>query len=87
MDDEWNMEIPKIRSGYLSKKAYEKGFSKDTCKSKYTMHPENDKIYHDVKEVYWWIGTKRDIVSYDPKFLICSQVKVKHQKSQDCCNN
>ena len=55
------MEIPKIRSRYMSKKAYEKGFSKDICKSKYTMHPENDKIYHDVKEVYWWIRTKRDI--------------------------
>ena len=50
LDDEWNMEIPKIRSRYLSKKAYEKGFSKDTCKSKYTRHPGIDKIYHDIQE-------------------------------------
>ena len=60
-DDEWNMEIPKIRSRYLSMEIYEKGFSKETCKSKYTMHPESDRIYHDVKEVYRWIRTKRDI--------------------------
>ncbi|GKA50413.1 putative reverse transcriptase domain-containing protein [Tanacetum coccineum] len=33
-------------------------------KSKYSVHPEADKMYYDVIDKYWWSGMKKDIVVY-----------------------
>ncbi|GJT80422.1 putative reverse transcriptase domain-containing protein [Tanacetum coccineum] len=33
-------------------------------KSKYYVHPKADKIYYDLRDMYWWPGMKRDIVFY-----------------------
>ncbi|GKD08941.1 putative reverse transcriptase domain-containing protein [Tanacetum coccineum] len=33
-------------------------------KSKYSMHPRADKMYHDLHDMYWWPGMKRDIATY-----------------------
>ncbi|GKB57161.1 reverse transcriptase domain-containing protein [Tanacetum coccineum] len=33
-------------------------------KSKYSMHPRADKMYHDLRDMYWWSGMKRDIATY-----------------------
>ena len=27
----------------------------------YTMHPGSTMMYHDLREVYWWINMKREI--------------------------
>ena len=29
--------------------------------STYAMHPGSTKMYHNIKEHYWWKGMKRDI--------------------------
>ncbi|KAD4981942.1 hypothetical protein E3N88_18613 [Mikania micrantha] len=52
----------------------------DAHKSKYSIHPGADKMYHDLKELYWWPGMKRDIATYVGKCLTCSKVKAEHQK-------
>ena len=44
-----------------------------------TMHPKGNKMYHDLKQYYWWRGMKKDIVEYVFKCLTCHQVKAKHQ--------
>ncbi|KAI3805483.1 hypothetical protein L1987_27905 [Smallanthus sonchifolius] len=49
-------------------------------KSKYSIHPGNDKMYLDLKDKYWWPGMKKDITTYVGKCLTCSKVKAKHQK-------
>ncbi|GJR37836.1 putative reverse transcriptase domain-containing protein [Tanacetum coccineum] len=30
-------------------------------KTRYSMHPGADKMYHDLRDMYWWSGMKRDI--------------------------
>nr|GEX07877.1 putative reverse transcriptase domain-containing protein [Tanacetum cinerariifolium] len=37
----------------------------DAHKSKYSMHPEADKIYYDLRDRYWWRRMKKDIVEYE----------------------
>ncbi|GJT02241.1 putative reverse transcriptase domain-containing protein [Tanacetum coccineum] len=49
-------------------------------KSKYSMHPGADKMYHDLRHMYWWPRMKRDIAIYVSKCLTCAKVKVEHQR-------
>ncbi|GJY38077.1 putative reverse transcriptase domain-containing protein [Tanacetum coccineum] len=48
--------------------------------SRYSIHPGADKIYHDLRYLYWWPGMKRDIAEYVSKCLTCSKIKAEHQK-------
>ncbi|GJR44956.1 putative reverse transcriptase domain-containing protein [Tanacetum coccineum] len=36
----------------------------EAYKSKYSVHPGVDKMYHDLRDMYWWPGMKRDIATY-----------------------
>ncbi|GJS75092.1 putative reverse transcriptase domain-containing protein [Tanacetum coccineum] len=45
-------------------------------KTKYSVHPGADKMYHDLRDMYWWSGMKRDIATYVSKCLTCSKVPV-----------
>ncbi|GJZ19501.1 reverse transcriptase domain-containing protein [Tanacetum coccineum] len=49
-------------------------------KSKYFVHPGADKMYYDLRDMYWWPGMKRDIATYVSKCLTCSKVKAEHQR-------
>nr|GFA49031.1 putative reverse transcriptase domain-containing protein [Tanacetum cinerariifolium] len=49
-------------------------------KSKYSIHPGSDKMYQDMKKLYWWPNIKADIASYVSKCLTCVKVKAKHQR-------
>ncbi|GKE92306.1 putative reverse transcriptase domain-containing protein, partial [Tanacetum coccineum] len=48
--------------------------------SKYSVHPGSDKMYQDIKKLYWWPNMKADITTYVSKFLTCLKVKAEHQK-------
>ena len=48
--------------------------------SAYAMHPGSTKMYHTLKEHYWWKGMKKDITEFVSRYLTCWQVKSKHQK-------
>ncbi|GJS15174.1 putative reverse transcriptase domain-containing protein [Tanacetum coccineum] len=47
---------------------------------KYSVHPGADKMYYDLRDIYWWPGMKKDIALYVSKCLTCSKVKAEHQK-------
>ncbi|GKA35128.1 putative reverse transcriptase domain-containing protein [Tanacetum coccineum] len=49
-------------------------------KSKYSIHSGSDKMYQDMKKLYWWPNMKADITTYVSKCLTCAKVKVEHQK-------
>ncbi|GKB30855.1 putative reverse transcriptase domain-containing protein [Tanacetum coccineum] len=36
-------------------------------KSKYSVHPGADKMYYDLRDMYWWPGMKKDIAMYQPE--------------------
>ncbi|GJZ59376.1 putative reverse transcriptase domain-containing protein [Tanacetum coccineum] len=52
----------------------------ESHKSKYSFHPGSDKMYQDMKQLYWWPNMKADIATYVSKCLTCSKVKDEHQK-------
>ncbi|GJS01418.1 putative reverse transcriptase domain-containing protein [Tanacetum coccineum] len=49
-------------------------------KSKYSIHPGSDKMYQDLKPLYWWPNMKADIATYVSKCLTCANDKAEHQK-------
>ena len=44
------------------------------------MHPGSTKIYHTIRENYWWSDMKRDIAEFVSRCLVCQQVKAEHRK-------
>ncbi|XP_070005367.1 uncharacterized protein [Nicotiana sylvestris] len=46
--------------------------------SRYSIHPGSTKMYHDLKEVYWWNDMKKNIADFVAKCPNCQQVKVEH---------
>ncbi|GKE16775.1 putative reverse transcriptase domain-containing protein, partial [Tanacetum coccineum] len=48
--------------------------------TRYSVHPEADKMYYDLRGLYWWPEMKKDIAMYVSKCLTCSKVKAEHQK-------
>ncbi|GJW45593.1 putative reverse transcriptase domain-containing protein [Tanacetum coccineum] len=55
----------------------------ESHKSKYFVHPGFDKMYQDMKLLYWWPNMKADIATYVSKCLTCLRVKAEHQKPSD----
>ncbi|GJW67527.1 putative reverse transcriptase domain-containing protein [Tanacetum coccineum] len=52
----------------------------ESHKSKYSIHSGSDKMYQDMKKLYWWPNMKADIATYVSKCLTCAKVKVEHQR-------
>ncbi|GJX06867.1 putative reverse transcriptase domain-containing protein [Tanacetum coccineum] len=52
----------------------------ESHKSKYSIHPGSDKMYQDLKLLYWWPNMKANIATYVSKCLTCAKVKAEHQK-------
>ncbi|GJX37575.1 putative reverse transcriptase domain-containing protein [Tanacetum coccineum] len=52
----------------------------ESHKSKYSIHLGSDKMYQDLKKLYWWPNMKAEIATYVSKCLTCAKVKAQHQK-------
>nr|GEV07915.1 reverse transcriptase domain-containing protein [Tanacetum cinerariifolium] len=55
----------------------------ESHKSNYSIHPGSDKMYQDLKKLYWWPNMKAIIDEYVGKCLTCSRVKTECQKPSD----
>ncbi|GJW79648.1 putative reverse transcriptase domain-containing protein [Tanacetum coccineum] len=53
----------------------------ESHKLKYSIHPGSDKMYQDLKKLYWWPNMKAEIATYVSKCLTCAKVKIEYQKS------
>ncbi|GKE44208.1 putative reverse transcriptase domain-containing protein, partial [Tanacetum coccineum] len=49
-------------------------------KSNNSIHPGSEKMYQDMKKLYWWPNMKADIATYVSKCLTCARVKTEHQR-------
>ncbi|XP_075109217.1 uncharacterized protein LOC142181004 [Nicotiana tabacum] len=47
--------------------------------SRYTIHLGSTKMYHDLKQFYWWEGMKKNVANFVSNCLTCQQVKAEHQ--------
>ncbi|GJY29108.1 putative reverse transcriptase domain-containing protein [Tanacetum coccineum] len=52
----------------------------ESHKSKYSIHSGSEKIYQDMKKLYWWPNMKANIATYVSKCLTCAEVKAEHQR-------
>nr|GEU61748.1 putative reverse transcriptase domain-containing protein [Tanacetum cinerariifolium] len=55
----------------------------ESHKSRYSIHPGSEKMYQDVKKLYWWPNIKADIATYVSKCLTCARVKAEHQRPSE----
>ncbi|GJR43948.1 putative reverse transcriptase domain-containing protein [Tanacetum coccineum] len=46
----------------------------ESHKSKYSIHPGSDKMYHDLKNLHRWPNMKANIAMYVSKYLTCLKV-------------
>ncbi|GJT99897.1 putative reverse transcriptase domain-containing protein [Tanacetum coccineum] len=52
----------------------------ESHKSKYSIYPGSDKMYQDLKKLYWWPNMKAEIATYVSQCLTCAKVKAEYQK-------
>ncbi|GJV48592.1 putative reverse transcriptase domain-containing protein [Tanacetum coccineum] len=52
----------------------------ESHKLKYSIHPGSDKMYQDLKKLYWWPNMKAKIATYISKCLTCAKVEIEYQK-------
>ncbi|XP_016743129.1 uncharacterized protein [Gossypium hirsutum] len=60
------------------KTCYFNGLS-EVHSSPYATHPNGNKIYRDLFELYWWSSLKRVVTDFVAHCLTCQQVKAEHQ--------
>ena len=65
----WVPEMVGLRSEIL----------REAHSSPYSVHPRSTKMYKDLKKYLWWENMKKDVTDHVAKYLICQQVKFKHQ--------
>nr|GFC72600.1 hypothetical protein [Tanacetum cinerariifolium] len=49
--------------------------------SPFLVHSGSTKMYHDLKQHFWWSGMKGDVAMFVSKCLICQRVKIEHQRA------
>ncbi|GKG27558.1 putative reverse transcriptase domain-containing protein [Tanacetum coccineum] len=56
-------------------------------KSRYSVHPGVDKMYYDLRDMYWWPRMKRDIATYVSECLTCAKVNVTPRQGRNARRN
>ena len=48
--------------------------------TKYSTHPGSTKMYHNLKNRFWWNNMKREITTFVSQCMTCQLIKAEHQK-------
>nr|GEX11522.1 reverse transcriptase domain-containing protein [Tanacetum cinerariifolium] len=54
----------------------------ESHKSKYSIHHGSDKIYQDLKKLYWWPNMNAEIATYVNMCLTCAKIKTDGQSER-----
>jgi hypothetical protein len=73
-DAEGRLVVPKKES--LRKKILDEAHA-----SRYSIHPGSTKIYHDLRQQFWWTRMKRETARYVSECDTCRKVKADYMKS------
>ena len=53
---------------------------KEAHYSSYSIHPGGNKMYYDLKKLYWWNNMKKEIAEYVSKCHTCQMINIEHRK-------
>jgi hypothetical protein len=67
--------VPKRES--LNKKILDEAHT-----SRYSIHPRSNKMYHDLRQQFWWTRMKRETTRYVSKCDTCWKVKADYMKPE-----
>nr|GEV17838.1 putative reverse transcriptase domain-containing protein [Tanacetum cinerariifolium] len=70
MDRKWVSLVGGVRTKIMD----------EAHKARYSVHLRADKMYYDLRDMYWWPGTEKEIAIYVSKCLTCAKVKAEHQR-------
>jgi hypothetical protein len=69
----WRLVVP--RKEALKKKILDEGHT-----LRYSIHPGSTKMYHDLRQQFWWTRMKREAARYVSECDTCQKVKVDYMK-------
>ncbi|GJX44560.1 putative reverse transcriptase domain-containing protein [Tanacetum coccineum] len=75
------------RSWYLLVENCRSVIMHESHKSKYSIHPGSEKMYQDVKKLFWWPNMKADIATYVSKCLTWAKFKCRTTKAHQIVYN
>jgi hypothetical protein len=76
----------KDRLVVLNKEALKKTILDEAYMSRYSIHPGGTKMYHDLRETFWWIRMKHETALHVSECDTCRKVKTIYMKREDYCN-
>ncbi|XP_017613519.1 uncharacterized protein LOC108458621 [Gossypium arboreum] len=57
---------------------------REAYSSPYAMHPNGNKMYQDLRELYWWSGLKHEVTNFFACCLMYQQVKAEQSCLRVC---
>jgi hypothetical protein len=69
------------------KEASKKKILDEAHTSWYSIHPSSTKMYHDLRQQFWWTRMKRETTRYVSECDTCQKVKANYMKPKVCCNH
>jgi hypothetical protein len=62
------------------KEALKKKILDEAHTMRYSIHPESTKMYHDLRQQFWWTRMKRKAAHYVSQCDTCRKVKTDYMK-------
>jgi hypothetical protein len=62
------------------KEALKKKILDEAHTSRYSIHPRSTKMYHDLRQQFWWTRMKCEVACYVSKSDSCRKVKANYMK-------